>query len=84
MSLEEYIKICDPVLIARLKIPIAHGQLVKVAEHGHIQFLFRIHNYTSVSCWASVLSPGLIISIISGFARKSNRFSKNASNICQF
>ena len=40
---EEHVKICDLVLAACLKISVAHGQLVKVAEHGHVQFLFRIH-----------------------------------------
>ena len=40
---EEHVKICDLILSACLKISVAHGQLVKVAEHGHVQFLFRIH-----------------------------------------
>ena len=45
---EKHIKIGDMVLITRLEVAIAHGQLIKIAEHGHIQFLFRIHCHTSV------------------------------------
>ena len=42
---EKDVKISDPVLQSRLKIPIAHGQLIEVAEHGHIQLFFRFHNF---------------------------------------
>ena len=33
---KKHIKIRDAVLIARLKIAVAHGQLIKIAEHGHV------------------------------------------------
>ena len=45
---EEHVKIGDLVLAARLKISVAHGQLIKIAEHRHVQFLFCIHDRTSI------------------------------------
>ena len=40
---EEQIKMCDPVLVPGLEVSVAHGQLIKVAQHGHVQFLVCIH-----------------------------------------
>ena len=40
---EKDVKVGNPVLKARLKIAVAHGQLIKVAEHGHIELIRHIH-----------------------------------------
>ncbi len=40
---EEHVEIGHPVLKARLEIAVAHGQLVEVTEHGHVQLLFGAH-----------------------------------------
>ena len=40
---EEQIKIGDPVLVAGLKIALAHGQFVEIAQHGQIQFIVDYH-----------------------------------------
>ena len=40
---EEQIEIGDPVLVAGLKIALAHGQFVKIAQHGQIQFIVDYH-----------------------------------------
>ena len=40
---EEQIKVRDPVLIPGLKVPVAHGELIEIAQHGHVQLLIRIH-----------------------------------------
>ena len=40
---EEHVKIGNAVLIAVFEIPIAHGQLVKIAEHGHVQLFLSFH-----------------------------------------
>ena len=40
---EKHIKICDSILIPRLKVSVSHRQLIKIAEHGHVQFLFGFH-----------------------------------------
>ena len=41
---EKHVEIGDAVLIARLEVAVAHGQLIKIAEHGQIQFLLGIHS----------------------------------------
>ena len=52
---EKHIKIGNTILISRLKITISHGQLIKIAEHGHVQFLFCFHltpqNKSKVGCY---------------------------------
>ena len=40
---EKHIEIGNAILITCLKITVAHGQLIEVAEHGHVQPLFVIH-----------------------------------------
>ena len=40
---EEHVKIRDLILEAVLEIPVAHGQLIKVAEHGHVQLFLNVH-----------------------------------------
>ena len=40
---EEHVKIRDLVLEAVFKVSVAHGQLVKVAEHGHVQLFSNVH-----------------------------------------
>ena len=44
---EEHIKIANAVLESLFKVTVSHGQLIKVAEHGQIQFLVDSHNHTS-------------------------------------
>ena len=44
---EEYIEVGDAVLAAGFKVAVAHGQLVEVAEHGHVQLFLCFHSYTS-------------------------------------
>ena len=33
------VKIGDPVFITLFKITVSHGQLIKIAEHGHVQLV---------------------------------------------
>ena len=40
---EEDVKVDDTVLVAGLKIPVAHGQFVEIAEHGHVQLFLCFH-----------------------------------------
>ena len=40
---EEYIEIAHSVLIAILKVTVTHGQLIKIAEHGQIEFIVDNH-----------------------------------------
>ena len=40
---EEHIEIADAVLVAPLKVAVAHGQLIEVAEHGEIEFFAGSH-----------------------------------------
>ena len=40
---EENIEIGNSILVTSLKITVAHGQLIEIAEHGHIQLLFSFH-----------------------------------------
>ena len=40
---EKDIEIGDPILKPRFKIAVAHGQLIKVAEHRHIELICDIH-----------------------------------------
>ena len=60
---EEHVKIGHAVPHPRLKISVAHGQLIKIAEHGQILFC---HHCTSFS---------VIAMIIGCFDGKSNSFS---------
>ena len=41
---EKHIEIRDPVLVSVLEITVAHGQLVKIAEHGQVQLLLCFHH----------------------------------------
>ena len=41
---EEEVKVGDAILIAGLKISVAHGQLIEIAQHGHVQFLVCVHS----------------------------------------
>ena len=40
---EEHIEIGDAVLVSVAEVSVAHGQLVKVAQHGHVQLFGSIH-----------------------------------------
>ena len=40
---EEDVKIADLVRLPVHKVAVAHGQLVKIAEHGQIEFFIRFH-----------------------------------------
>ena len=40
---EEYVEIGNLIIQSGLIISVAHGQLVEVAQHGHVQFLFGVH-----------------------------------------
>ena len=44
---EKYVEVANTVLQTALEIPVAHGQLIKVAEHGQIQLFFGFHTGTS-------------------------------------
>ena len=46
---EKHVEIGDAVLAAGFKVAVAHGQLIKVAEHGHIQLLIGLHSHLIVS-----------------------------------
>ena len=76
---EEHVEIRDPVLIPRFEVSIPHRQLIKVAEHRHIQLLFGFH-ITPQNLSAS----GAAFFHYSRHKWKSNRFSENPSNLCQF
>ena len=39
----EHIEISDSLGIALFEIAVAHGQLIKIAEHGQIQFVVEVH-----------------------------------------
>ena len=39
---EKDVEIGDLILHALIEIAVAHGELIKVAEHGHIQFVVVI------------------------------------------
>ena len=41
---EKHIEIGDPILEPCPEIAVAHSQLIKIAEHRQIEFLFRFHN----------------------------------------
>ena len=56
---EEDVEIGDAVFVSSLKITVAHGQLIEVAEHGHIQLLFSFH------CMAPQI---LFVHFITGYA----------------
>ena len=40
---EKHIEIGDTILVAVFEITVAHGQLIKIAEHGHVQFFLSFH-----------------------------------------
>ena len=40
---EKYIEIHDAILVAGLEIPVAHGQLVEIAKHSHVQLFLCFH-----------------------------------------
>ena len=44
---EEHVKVGDAILAAGFKVAVAHGQLVEIAEHGHVQLFLCFHSYTS-------------------------------------
>ena len=50
---EKDIKIGNTVLISSLQITVAHSQLIKIAEHRHVQLLFGIHS--APRCYCCVL-----------------------------
>ena len=40
---EKYVEIHDAILVAGLEIPVAHGQLVEIAKHSHVQLFLCFH-----------------------------------------
>ena len=44
---EKHVEIGDALLAAGLKVAVAHGQLIEVTEHGHVQLFLSFHSYTS-------------------------------------
>jgi len=40
---EKHIEIGDTILVAVFEITVAHGQLIKIAEHGHVQLFLSFH-----------------------------------------
>ena len=40
---EEQVKVGDPIAVTGLQIPVAHGELVKIAEHGHVLMRAHVH-----------------------------------------
>ena len=40
---EEYIEVGDAILHVVVEIAVAHRQLIKIAEHGHVQRLVGVH-----------------------------------------
>ena len=40
---EKDVKVADPVGKAGFKVAVAHGQLIKIAEHGQVEFFFLRH-----------------------------------------
>ena len=53
---EKYIKVGDAILVTIFEIPVAHGQLVKIAEHGHVQLFLCFHPHTSklIMYWGTI------------------------------
>ena len=64
---EKYVEIGDAIPVARLEVAVAHGQLVKVAEHGHVQLFLSSHSYTSNRSLRGAQS--VVYSIIPLFSR---------------
>jgi hypothetical protein len=52
---EEQIKISNPVIITGGEITLGHGQLVKITEHGQIQFLVDNHFKSPRSLFALII-----------------------------
>ena len=44
---KKHVKIANTILQSALKIPVSHGQLIKIAEHGQVQLFFGFHSGTS-------------------------------------
>ena len=42
-SAEKHIEIGDAILVSVAEVSVAHGQLIKVAQHGHVQLFSSIH-----------------------------------------
>ena len=40
---EEHIEIGNAILVSVAEVSVAHGQLIKVAQHGHVQLFSSIH-----------------------------------------
>ena len=52
---EIQVKVGDAVLVSGLEIAIAHGELIEVAQHGHVQGLSCIH--VLILCFISAAPP---------------------------
>ena len=46
---EENVKVGDAILKPCFKVAVAHGQLIEIAEHGHVEFICHIHCAVSFS-----------------------------------
>ena len=51
---EKDVKISNAVLITSFEVTVAHGQLIKIAEHRHVQLLFGIHSAPRCYCFVLV------------------------------
>ena len=66
---EKDVEVSDMILVTAFKVAIAHGQLVKVAEHGHVQLFLSFHFHTS-----SKFFLGVLHTIILSFPETGNPF----------
>ena len=59
---EEHIEIGDAILVSVAEVSVAHGQLIEVAQHGHVQLFSSIHFLSNLKfsiiprCWGARVS----------------------------
>ena len=73
---EKQVKIGDAILITVGKVSLTHGQLIKIAQHGQVEFVVNGHNihlilldYPHYSPWPTTWQA--LFPAVSGFGRKS-------------
>ena len=73
---EKQVKIGDAILITVGKVSLTHGQLIKIAQHGQVEFVVNGHNihlilvdYPHYSPWPTTWQA--LFPATSGFGRKS-------------
>ena len=85
---EEHVKVADALAQSGLEVPVAHSQLVEVAEHGHVQLFFCFHPQYLKSVFARCAK--CIVDIIPRFSILGNpcRFFRSLTarkgTVCRF